>query len=170
MVEHILRGFAKVDNPFAQCWRHHAEGHVLRIVGAGRMVIAANSANAAGDEMCVPRIFALHENAVPAEDRRRAMTLDDVFVGEINFRKDAQASDDSGDRVPIHLHDLLLLARGLCMSSRSCAHRDRSFNLKLGPAVITGRQFSSGMPPLRFFVESGLGDRPQCSDPTPKSA
>ena len=71
------------------------------------MVVAADAADAAGDEMGVARVFALHENAVAAKDRRRAMAFDDVPIGEIDLREDPQAADDPRDRIPIHLDDVL---------------------------------------------------------------
>ena len=94
VVEHVFGSFAEVDDPFPERGRPHAESHVLRVRRTGRMVIAADSANAAGDEVRVPRILALHENAVPAKDGRGAMTLGDLAIIEVNLRKNSQAADD----------------------------------------------------------------------------
>src|SRR5262249_16781510 len=94
----------EVDDPLAQVRRLNAESHVLRVDGAGGMVIAADAADAAGDEMGVARVFALHEDAVAAKDRGRAVTLSDLSVIKINLGENAEAADDAGDRVPIHLH------------------------------------------------------------------
>ena len=68
VVEHVLGCFAEVDDPLAQCGRLHPEGHVLRIHRAGGVIVAANAADAAGNEVRVARVLALHENAVAAED------------------------------------------------------------------------------------------------------
>jgi hypothetical protein len=73
------------------------------------MIVAADPADATGNEVRVAGVFALHENAVAAEDGRRAMTLNHLPVGKIDLGKDAEASDNSGYRVPIHLHDLPFL-------------------------------------------------------------
>ncbi len=167
VVEHVFGGFAQVDDPLAQIRRPDAERHVLRVVGAGGMVVAADAANAAGDEVGIARVFALHEDAVPAEDGRGAVTLDHVPVGEIDFGKDAQASDDSGYRIPIHLHDLLFLTEGFFIGNCSCAHCDRSFSAKLGSSVITSGEFGPGVPPLRFLVDGSLSYRAQRPDCTP---
>ena len=83
--------------------RLDAEGHVLGVAGAGGVVVAADAADPAGDEVGVARVFALHEDAVAAEDRRGAVALGDLAVGEIDLGVDAQAADDPGDRVPGHL-------------------------------------------------------------------
>ncbi len=112
VIEHVLRSFAQIDNPFAQVRRANAEGHVLRVIGAGRVIVAADAADTAGDEVRVPRILALHEDAVAAEDRRSAVALRNLAVGEIDFGENAQASDNSGNRIPIHLHELPLLIDG----------------------------------------------------------
>ena len=70
------------------------------------MIVAADAADAAGDEVGIARVFALHENAVAAEDRRRAVALGDLAILEIDLREDAQTADDPRDRVPVHLHEL----------------------------------------------------------------
>ena len=96
--------------------RSHAEGHVLRVAGAGGVVVAADAADAAGDEVGVARVLALHEDAVAAEDRRGAVALGDLAVGEVDLGVDAQAADDPGDRVPGHLDQLALVSVGsLCV-------------------------------------------------------
>ena len=46
------------------------------------MVVAADPADPAGDEMGVARILALHEDAVAAEDRRGAVTLGDLLLSK----------------------------------------------------------------------------------------
>ena len=57
VVEHVLGGFAEIDDPFANVASFTSVSHVLRINRAGRMVIAADSANSAGDEMSIARIL-----------------------------------------------------------------------------------------------------------------
>ena len=73
------------------------------------MIVAADAANAAGDEVGVARIFALHEDAVAAKDRRGAVTLRHMLVLKVDLGKDAQAAHDTGDRVPVHFHQVPLL-------------------------------------------------------------
>ena len=94
VVEHVFGGFAEVDDPLRHRRRPHSECHVLRIGGAGGMVIAADAADAAGDEVRVARIFALHEDAVAAEDRGGAVTLGDLAFAEVDLGEDAEAADD----------------------------------------------------------------------------
>ena len=106
VVEHVFRGFAEVDDPLAEVRRLDAVGHVLRVAGAGGVVVAADTADAAGDEVGVAGILALHEDRVAAEDRRRAVALDDFPVLEVDLGVDAEAADDPGDRIPRHLDQL----------------------------------------------------------------
>ena len=80
VVEHVLGGLAEVDDPLAQVRRLHAVGHVLRVAGAGGVVVAADAADAAGDEVRVARVLALHEDRVAAEDRRGAVALGDLAL------------------------------------------------------------------------------------------
>ncbi len=70
------------------------------------MVVAADATNTAGDEVRVARIFSLHEDAVPAKDGRGAVALRHVTVRKINFCEDAQATHDSGNRVPVHFDQI----------------------------------------------------------------
>ena len=104
VVEHVFGGFAKVDNPLRHRRRPHTERHVLRVGGAGGVVIAADPADAAGDEVRIARIFALHEDAVAAEDRRGAVTLGNFALAEVDFGEDAEAAHDPGNRIPVHLN------------------------------------------------------------------
>src|SRR5262245_64831883 len=69
VVEHVLRRFAEIDDPFTQMGRPDAVSHILRIAGAGGMIIATDAADSAGNEMSVARILALHKDAVAAKDR-----------------------------------------------------------------------------------------------------
>src|SRR5262249_3194781 len=81
------------------------EGHVLRVGGAGGVVVAADAADAAGDEVRVARILALQEHAEAAEDRRRALALGHPPGLEVQLGVEAQAAHDPGDRIPVHLHE-----------------------------------------------------------------
>ena len=123
VVEHVLGGLAQVDDPLAQVRRLHPVGHVLRVTGAGGVVVAADAADPARDEVRVPRVLALHEDAVAAEDRRRALALGDGPVGEVHLGVDPQAADDPGDRIPVHVDQVRLLsALGLCLLTLSGGH------------------------------------------------
>src|SRR5262249_33765059 len=82
-----------------------AERHVLGVAGAGGVVIPADAADSAGDEVRVARVLPLHENAVTAKNRRRTAALDHLTVGKVDLRVDAQAAHDASDRVPGHLDD-----------------------------------------------------------------
>jgi hypothetical protein len=82
VIEHVLGGFAEVDDPLGHRRRLDAERHVLRIGGAGGVVVAADAADAAGDEVGVARILALHEDAVAAKDRRGAVALGDFGLAK----------------------------------------------------------------------------------------
>ena len=90
VVEHVLGGLAEVDDPLAERRRVHAVGHVLVVDRAGRVVVAADPADPAGDEVRVARILALHEDAVAAEDRRRAVALGDGLLLEVDLGVDAR--------------------------------------------------------------------------------
>ncbi len=105
VVEHVLSGFAQVDDLLAECRRVDAVRHVLRVAGTRRVVVATNAADPAGDEMRVARILALHEDAVPTEDRRRRVALGDLAGAEVDLGVDAEASHDPRDRVPGHLDE-----------------------------------------------------------------
>ena len=70
------------------------------------MIVAADAADPAGDEMRVARVLVLHEDAVAAKDRRRAVALDDLLRVEIDLGVNAEAADDARDRIPVHLDDV----------------------------------------------------------------
>ena len=106
VIEHELGGLAEVDHPLAQVRRRHAVRHVLRVAGAGGVVVSADSADAARDEVRVAGILSLHEDAVSAEDRRCAVALGDDALLEVDLRVDPEAPDDTGDRIPVHLHQI----------------------------------------------------------------
>ncbi len=105
VIEHVLGSLAQVDDPLRQVRWPHAKSHVLGVARARRVVVAADSADPAGDRVGVARVFPLHEHAVTAEDRRRAMALDNLPVREIDLGVDAQAPDHARDRVPRHLDE-----------------------------------------------------------------
>ncbi len=109
VVEHVLRGLAQVDDPLAEVRWLDAVRHVLGVAGAGRVVVPADAADAAGDEVGVARVLALHEDRVAAEDRAGAVTLGDDLRAEVDLRVDAERADDAGDRVPGHLGQALLV-------------------------------------------------------------
>src|SRR5579872_306286 len=104
VIEHVLGCFAEVHNPFPQRWWAHAKRHILRVGGARGMVVTANSTDAAGYEVRVTRILALHKNAVATEDRRGAMTFGNLPVVEVNLSEYPQTAHDPSNRIPIHLH------------------------------------------------------------------
>ena len=104
VIEHVFGGFTQVDDPFRQRRRGDAKRHVLSIVGAGGVIVATDSANAAGNKVRVAGIFTFHEDAVAAKDGRRAVTLRHLLIGEVDFGKDPQTAHYAGDRVPVHLH------------------------------------------------------------------
>jgi hypothetical protein len=121
VVEHVLGRFAEVHDPLRERRRLHAEGHVLRVDGARRVVVAADPADAARDEVRVPGVLALHEDAVAAEDRRGALALDHAPRAEVDLRVDPEAPDDARDRIPRHVDDSISHA-----PPRSCAGATRA--------------------------------------------
>ena len=108
VVEHVFGGFAEVGDPLAHIRRPNAERHVLGVAGAGCVVIAADAADAAGDEMRVAGVFALHENAVAAKDRGSAVAFGHLAIFEIDLRINTEAAYDPGNRIPIHLDEAAL--------------------------------------------------------------
>ncbi len=106
MIEHVLGGLAQVDDPFGQVGRADAVGHVLGVDRTGGVIVAANTADAAGDEMGVARIFTFHEDAVPAEDGARGVAFDDFAVLEIDLGENSQAAHDARDRIPRHFDEI----------------------------------------------------------------
>ena len=117
LVEHVFGGLAEVDDALAQVGGADAEGHVLGVAGAGGVIVAADAANPAGDEMGVARVLALQEDAVAAKDRRRAFALDDLLVGEIDLGVNAETAYDPRDGVPGHADELFCLG-GHCVPRR----------------------------------------------------
>ena len=150
MVEHVLGRFAEIDDPLGQRRRLDAVRHVLRVDRAGRVVVAADAADAAGDEVRVARVLALHEDAVAAKDRRGAVALGDLAVVEVDLGVDAEAADDPGDRIPVHLDQLAALIRaGRCGSARLCdVGHDRLLVRSADAAVLWDDSRSSASGPL----------------------
>ena len=113
VVEHVVGGLGEVERVVAELRRLHAVGHVLVEARGRAVVVTADPADPAGDEVRVARVDALHEDVEPAEDHRGAVALEHLLVREVDLRVDAERPDDAGDRIPRHLldHDLPLLAR-----------------------------------------------------------
>ena len=104
VVEHVFGRLTQIDDPFGHRRRPDAERHILRIRGAGSVIVAADAADAAGDEMGVARIFSFHEDAVAAKDRGGAVALGDSALPEVDLRKDSKTAHDPGNRIPVHFH------------------------------------------------------------------
>ena len=113
VVEHVVRGLGQVERVVAELRRLDAVGHVLVQARAGAVVVTADAADAARDEVRVARVDPLHEDVEAAEDHRGRVALQDFLVREVDLRVDPEAPDDAGDRVPGHLldDDLALLRR-----------------------------------------------------------
>ncbi len=164
VVEHEVRRLGQVERVVAERRRLHAVGHVLVQAGARAVVVTADAADAAGDEVRVAWIDPLHEDVEPAEHHRRAVALEDLLALEVDLRVDAEAADDPGHRIPRHLLDVDLLLRG-----RLCGHF--TFLCRAGsglPALgVAGGQLRPVVPPLRLLVVLAL-DRLRC-DPSAAS-
>ena len=106
VIEHVLGCFAEIDDPLRERGRFHSVGHVLGVDRTGGVVVTADAADPAGDEVRITRILVLHKDAVAAEDRGRAVALDDFLRVEIDLGIDAEAADDARDRIPRHLDDV----------------------------------------------------------------
>ena len=113
VVEDVVGGLGEVEGEVAQRRRLDAVGHVLVQARAGAVVVAADPADAAGDEVRVARVDPLHEDVEAAEDHRGAVALEHLLVGEVDLGVNAEAADDPRDRIPGHLldHDFLLRRR-----------------------------------------------------------
>src|SRR6202012_105255 len=158
-----------VDDPLAQVRRLDPVRHVLAVTGTSGVVVAADAADAAGNEVRVARILALHEDRVAAEDRRGAMTLDHFAVLEVDLGVDAEAAYDPGDRIPGHLDELAGLALSVGRLGDDRCHRSLlpTFELRWCPlpgAVCTRCEFVALVPPARFLVERAVGDAAQIAN------
>ena len=163
VVEHVLRSLAQVQYPFAQWRGFDAKGHVLGIDSAGRVIIPADSADPAGDEMSVARILPLHEYAVTAEDRGRAVTLGDFPIVKVNFRENAEAPHDPSNRIPIHIDQIPLFA-GTVYTGLQCGSHGIVFLSSVGMRSIACRESRTGMAPFRFFVYGRIRDPAESAD------
>ena len=65
VVKHVFGGLAKVNDPLGNCRWPDPERHVLGVRCTGGMVVAANAADATGDEMCITRILAFMKMLLP---------------------------------------------------------------------------------------------------------
>jgi hypothetical protein len=81
------------------------------------VVVTADAADAACDEVSVARIFALHEEAVTSKDVGSAKGLCHPPVLEVDLRIDAQAANDTCHWIPRHLYKLWWLNGGLFSSN-----------------------------------------------------
>ena len=146
VVEHVLGALTEVDDLLAERGRRHAVGHVLRVAGAGGVIVPADATDAAGDEVGVSRVLALHEDAVAAEDRRRAVALDHLALREVDLRVDPEAPDDPGDRVPRHLDEAVGVLHRCLRGHLATSTRPGSRSAAASPAFATSvpRPRSSG--------------------------
>ena len=156
VIEHVLGGFAQIEDPLAERRRFHAEGHVLRVYGASGVVVATDAANSTCNKVGVPRIFALHKDAIPAKDRRSAVTLGDLPIIEIDLGENAQASYDSSNGIPIHLHQVSAFGDTLGAGLNRRGHFSSSFLRLVRLRPIAGGELGAGMAPLGFVVHSGV--------------
>ena len=92
VVEDVVGGLGEVERQVAQRRRLDAVGHVLVQARARAVVVAADAADAARDEVRVARIDPLHEDVEAAEDHRGAVALEHLLVGEVDLGVDAEAA------------------------------------------------------------------------------
>src|SRR6185437_4580337 len=161
VVEHVLGGLAQVDDPFAQRRRLDPEGHLLGVVGAGGVVVAADAADAAGDEVGIARILALHEDAVAAEQRAGRAAVGDALGGEVNLGVDAEVADDAGHGVEVHLDQA---AVGGSIGGGGRQGGGRHLERSGGGFLIAGGQRRPLVVPLGLLVGAEVGDAPQGAD------
>jgi hypothetical protein len=76
------------------------------------VIVTTDPTDPTGNEVSVPGILILHEDAVATEYGRSAVALDDSLIGKVNFRKDAQTSNYPGDRIPRHFNDIFWMGWG----------------------------------------------------------
>src|SRR5262249_14382306 len=132
--EHVLGRLGEIDQPVGERRRPDAEGHVLGVDRARGVVVAADAADPAGDEVGVTRVLTLHEDAVAAEDRRRAVALGNAAIAEVDPRVQAEAADHARDRVPGHLDELGRRAHSRSFRLRHSGSRSSEAMVKLRSA------------------------------------
>src|SRR6202041_796864 len=128
VVEHVFGSLAQVHDPLGDRGRTNTKRHILRVGCAGCVVIATDAADTAGNEVRVPRVLTLHEDAVAAEDRRSAVALRNLAFAEVDLCKDAEAAHYPGNRIPIHLHQLAFLNGFLLVLRGNRAHLSGSLS------------------------------------------
>ncbi len=109
VVEHEFGRLPEVDHPLGQSRGLDSVGHVLGVGRAGGVVVPADAADAAGDEVGVAGVLAPQENAVAAKERGGHLALGHLPVLEVDLGVNAQVADDAGDGVPVLLHQLPVL-------------------------------------------------------------
>lgn len=131
------------------------------------MVVTTDTADAAGDEVSVARVFALHEETIASEDVRGTIGFRYLPVLEVNLGINAQAANDACHRIPRHLYKLWWLSWGL-FSSDLRRHETVSLLILIGRLIawssfprwlIARRQLSTRVPPFRFLVECVVRQR-----------
>ncbi len=146
VVEHVFGRLAQVDDPLGDGRRPHAIRHVLRVHRARGVVVAADAADAAGDEVGIARILALHEDAVAAEDGRRAVALRHAAILEVDLGIDAEAAHDPRDRVPVHLDKLARRRLGTQRSFRCNGDCHDLLHAGKSRAAFCFAKFTGGSP------------------------
>jgi hypothetical protein len=117
VVEDVLCGLAEVVDPLGQRRHGYPVGHVLGVDRADGVVVPADAADAARDEVRVARVLALHEHAVAAENGGCALALHHLAVVEVYLRVDPEVPDYAGDRVPRHLREVPGFRRNVLSNS-----------------------------------------------------
>jgi hypothetical protein len=80
------------------------------------VIVTANAADSTRNEMRIPRIFALHKDAVSTEDRGRTLALLDDAIVEVDLGVDAEVADDPRDRIDMLTRFLACGLTGACVA------------------------------------------------------
>src|SRR5689334_12413698 len=83
VIKHVLRSLPKIEYPLTKRGRLYAISHILCIDRTGCMIVPANTADAAGDEVGITRVLSLHEYAISSKNRRGTMAFRDFSVFEV---------------------------------------------------------------------------------------
>jgi hypothetical protein len=67
------------------------------------VIIAADAADAAGDEVGITGIFVSHKDAITPEDRGSRVAFNHLSIVKIDLGIDTQTTDHPCDRIPRHL-------------------------------------------------------------------